>query len=103
MYDKFSRYAGSEPSRTSDGLVWLPGRPRVEKKDYQDNNIHVTIQGEDCQLLAWMYLEDERFWWVIADMNNIFNALYTFQGGEELIIPSIRTLYEEILPTVTRG
>lgn len=100
MHDKKSRYAGSTPVTAADGIEWMPDRPKVMKKDYRDNTVHTAIAGEDLMLLSWMYLESEKFWWVIADMNDINNGLIQFEGGEQIIIPSIRTLHEDILPAV---
>lgn len=96
-----SRYAGVQPTKDKDGATLLLGRPRVIKKDFRDNQVHIAVEGEDCTLLAWMYLENERYWWVIADMNNIADALEPFKGGERVTIPSVRTLHQEIIPAVT--
>lgn len=95
---KYNRYRGMTAVADSSGRLWIPGRPRIERWDYPDNRVHIATQGEDCMLLAYEYLEDERFWWVIAMINGIFNPLYTFEGGELLTIPSIQTLHGEILP-----
>lgn len=102
MKSKTSRYAGTTPAIAPDGKQWLPNRPRVPKKEYRDNTIYTAIEGEDCYLLAWLYLEREDFAWVIADMNNIFNMLKPFEGGERITIPSIQTLYSDILPAVKK-
>lgn len=98
--DKLSRYRNAPVATDEGGRSWIYKRPRITEKDYPDNVTHSAIQGEDCTLLAYQYLNDERLWWVIADFNDVFNPLATFQGGEKIRIPSVRTLYAEILPKV---
>lgn len=98
--EKISRYRNAQVAADARGQSWITKRPRITEKDFPDNVLHVAVQGEDCTLLAFQYLDDERLWWVIADFNDVFNPLYTFQGGERIRIPSIRTLYGEILPQV---
>lgn len=98
---KYSRYRNAAVATDAKGQLWLPKRPRIARKDYPDNITHTAIEGEDCTLLAYKYLEDERMAWVVAEFNGIFNPLEYFKGGERLIIPSQRTLYTEILPAVT--
>ena len=60
--------------------------------------VHVVSLNETCDLLAWKYYKDkveapERFWWLIAQVNDIENPTNLDDlVGLEIIIPDVLLL-----------
>ncbi|HHV62128.1 MAG TPA: LysM peptidoglycan-binding domain-containing protein [Firmicutes bacterium] len=92
-----SRYAKMEVALDAEGRPYIVGRRRMPKTDWPDNRAHTVKDGDTLWMLAWQYLGDAEYWWVIADFNNIKDPWEPLEAGRILIIPSERTLREEIL------
>lgn len=52
--------------------------------------IHTVVDGDDLDLLAYTYASDNadksKFWWIIAEVNNLLWPL-DIEPGTDLIIP----------------
>lgn len=61
----------------------------------QDGQYHTVKQNDRLDVLAYTYYDDlvergARYWWVIADANNILNPLDLSElVGQEILIPDI--------------
>lgn len=53
-----------------------------------DERSHVIRYGEELWMIARKYYGNARYWWVIADVNEIINPI-DLTPGDELIIPPI--------------
>jgi len=70
---------------------WLSPRTPIAQEDVsQDWVMHTVVEGEDLDLLAYLYTSENasktKFWWIIADANNLLWPL-DIAPGTELIIP----------------
>jgi hypothetical protein len=81
----------------------LTDRERYGYRTFSDNRIHVVQEGETLWALAGRYFAPLPracgFWWVIADFQPapIHDPTLKLTPGRPLIVPSLRTLTEEIL------
>jgi hypothetical protein len=88
---------------SADDEVMLYGEEPYRYKAQSDNREHVVRQGDTLFTLAHAYFAGiERpagLWWVIADFQPepIHDPTLTLDVGRVMIIPSVRTVQEEIL------
>ena len=52
---------------------------------------HRIVYGDKLWMLAYKYYGDSKFWWVIADVNNIINP-FELTVGLDLLIPDIEVI-----------
>lgn len=99
----FSRHLLCQTVVDDQGRLFLSERSRYRYRELADNRYHVVVEGDTLYGLAATYYEGiERpagLFWVIADFQPtpIHDPTLTLQVGRLLIIPSMRTLTEEIL------
>ena len=55
------------------------------------------------ELLASVFYEDSRLWWVICQLNNILDVQSEFVTGVLLTIPSKDRVEKELVRTGTKG
>lgn len=89
-----SRYKNSRFKKTIDGREVLQSKiyPNIAKTD--DDIYVATETGDRLDTLAYEYYQDSSLWWIIASANNIHNAVFAFEDGTVLRIP---TNYIEIV------
>lgn len=92
-----SRYAKRKVALDTNGMPFITGRHRLPKTNWPDNRAHTVREGDTLWGLAYEYLGSAEFWWVIADFNRIMDPWQPLEPGQVLVIPSERTLREEIL------
>lgn len=51
---------------------------------------HVVVENERLDTIAFKYYKDSSLWYVIADVNEIFNPLKELEPGTKLLIPGLR-------------
>lgn len=98
MISRNSRYARRPVGTDQDDRRFIGGRHQILKTSWPDNRAHTVQEGDTLWALAFRYLGDAELWWIIADFNGIVNPLKALQPGRVLIIPSQRTVHEEMLP-----
>lgn len=70
-------------------------REKYTAKATLTDRYHVLKRGELLDSVAWQYYKDEvkdasKFWWIIADVNSIFNPLdLSDYVGKQIIIPNL--------------
>ncbi len=63
---------------------------------------HTLIEGQDLDYLAWLYykgiaIDPSKFWWVIADANQIFDPTdIDYLIGQAILIPNLSKVLIEI-------
>ena len=70
---------------------WLHPRVPLDPQAIDtDWILHTVTEGDDLDLLAYLYTDENadktKFWWIIADANNLLWPL-DIEPGLELIIP----------------
>lgn len=92
-----SRYAKRPVQIDTAGRYYVGGRHRIPRTAWPDNRAHTVKDGDTLWMLAWQYFGNAEYWWVIADFNDIKDPWAPLEPGTVLVIPSERTLREEIL------
>lgn len=80
------------PYEEAYGLQYDNGDVSLERIPYQYNPsssdiYHTVISGETIQSIAFKYYGDSGLWYIIADVNNIYNPITEVVEGLELLIP----------------
>lgn len=94
---KKSRYAKSKIVQESTGERWLTTPPPIDPDDFDDNKMYEIKPGDNLWTIAHHELGASKYFWVIAEMNDIINPFEKLEAGTRLILPSIQTLHQEIL------
>ncbi len=65
----------------------------------QENDLYYTVKdGDELTNLAWRFykrfvLDASKYWWIIADVNNIYNPFELDDLiGKDILIPNILTI-----------
>lgn len=99
---RWSRHLYTAGVEQEDGRQLLTDRERFPFRSFRDNRIHVVSQGDTLWGLANRYFaglpRPAGLWWVIADFqpNPIRDPTLALAPGTTLIIPSVRTVQEEV-------
>ena len=99
---RWSRHSFVAGVRTVDGQVALADRQRYAYRAWSDNRVHVVVEGETLWALAGRYFAPLPracgLWWIIADYqpDPIHDPTITLTAGTKLVIPSVRTVTQEI-------
>ena len=70
-------------------------RDKLEIKGGVDDEYYTVTKDDMLDLIAWKKYKDEvddpsKYWWIIADANNIINPLDLSEFfGKEILIPNI--------------
>lgn len=97
-----SRYSFAYASQDADEDLVLYADEAYRHRDFDDNVEHVVRQGDTLFTLAGKFFSPLPracgLWWVIADFqpSPIHDPTVDLDPGRVLIIPSIRTLNEEV-------
>lgn len=99
---RWSRYTFATAVRDADGDLVLYGEEPYRFREFTDNREHVVREGDTLFSLAASYFtgipRPDGLWWVIADFQPapIHDPTIELEIGRVLIIPSLRTVQEEI-------
>ncbi len=99
---RFSRHTFTEAYLDDVGDLVLTEPEPFRFRPLSDNRFHLVEDGQSLFTLAAKYFKSlERpsgFWWVIADFqpDPIHDPTLRLAAGSTLIVPSTRTLIEEI-------
>lgn len=106
---EFSRYTFATAVQDAEGDLVLYGQAPYRYKKFTDNREHVVCQGETLFTLAARYFRGiprpAGLWWVIADFqpDPIHDPTQSLELNRVLIIPSVRTVTEEVFSERRRG
>ena len=88
-------YANGTILEFTDGEQLLNREPIEVDVNAVDNSYHVVTQYDRIDILAYNYYKDSvedssKYWWIIADANNITNPLdLSDLVGTRIVIPDI--------------
>lgn len=98
MITSDSRYGKATVYTDPNGKVLFgPLRKAARYRHHDDNSTVKPESGDNLHKLAHQYLGDASLWWIIADYNEITDPFRSLDLYDEIVIPSIRTVREEIL------
>lgn len=77
----------------------LDDRRQFNPDDYDSNIIVIPRRGETVDMLANRLYDDSTLYWIICDFNDsiAFDTFRTFNGTEQLVVPSPEIVFNEIL------
>ena len=99
---RYSRYAFCEALLDDDERLFLTDREPYRFRALSDNRQHVVKEGETLFSLAGRYFaplpRPAGLWWIIADFQSdpIQDPTLGLEVGSVLVVPSMRTVVEEI-------
>lgn len=95
--NKYSRYVqGGTTTTNAIGLDWW--ERRILPKDPSDIIYYVENQYENrIDLIAAIFYGDARYWWVIAQINDIIDPHSEISPGRMLVIPTKTRVFSNIL------
>jgi hypothetical protein len=88
LFNKYSRYVGGGTSEVlGTRLDWW------ERSIFDRDNSDATYVVENAyegrlDLIAAIFYNEPRYWWVLAQYNNILDPFYEIKPGRILMIPS---------------
>lgn len=91
-----------------EGRSFLDDRAPYGYKAFQDNSVHIVKEGETIWSIAGQHFRPHPrpagLWWAIADFqpNPIHDPTIRLVPGSLLILPSLRTVLEEVLGEARR-
>lgn len=92
-----SRYAKARIKTDGAGVRYMAGRRRIARRDWPDNRVYTVGDGDTLWGLAHEMLGSVQLWWIIADFNGIHDPTQDLAAGTRLVVPSARTVVEELL------
>ena len=99
---RFSRYTFCQAVLDDDERLFLTDREPYRFRALSDNRQHVVKEGETLFSLAGRYFaplpRPAGLWWIIADFqpDPIQDPTLGLDVGSVLVVPSLRTVVEEI-------
>ncbi len=99
---RYSRYTFCAGVLDEAGRLFLTEREPYRYRALPDNRQHVVKEGETLFTLAGRYYSalprPAGLWWVIADFqpDPIHDPTLQLEPGRALIVPSLRTVLEEV-------
>lgn len=106
---RFSRYTFTSAILDDEERLFLTDREPFRFRSLPDNRQHVVKEGETLFSLAGRYFaplpRPAGLWWVIADFqpDPIHDPTVTLESGRVLVIPSVRTVLEEVFSEKRRA
>lgn len=109
----YSRHTFTREYQDTEGNSVLTERVPFRYREYQDNISHTCDDGESLTTIAYKYYKGlvrepqspASLWWIIADFqpNPIIDPTVQLVAGQTLIIPSTRTVIEDIFSSGRQG
>jgi hypothetical protein len=99
---RFSRFTFSAAVLDDDERLFLIDREPFRFRALPDNRQHVVKEGDTLFSLAGRYFaplpRPAGLWWVIADFqpDPIHDPTLSLEVGRVLVVPSLRTIAEEV-------
>ena len=106
---RFSRHTFTSAVLDDEERLFLTDREPFRFRSLSDNRQHVVKDGETLFSLAGRYFaplpRPAGLWWVIADFqpDPIHDPTVALDPGRVLVVPSMRTVIEEVFSEKRRG
>lgn len=88
LFNKYSRYVGGGVAETANGFIEWWERTEFEQ---DPSDIVYTVENfyeGRLDLISSVFYNEPRWWWVLAQYNNILNPFSEVVAGRVLLIPS---------------
>lgn len=80
-------YIRAKQINFKDGTAVLE-REQYELTETMDSRVYIVIQGDNLTNIAYKFYNEPLYWYLIADVNKIFNP-FELEIGQTLIIPNL--------------
>ena len=88
LFNKFSRYVGGGQTETANGrLEWWERNTFETDSSDVEYVVDAFYEGRP-DLIASSFYNEPRYWWVIAQYNNIIDPVSEITTGRILLIPA---------------
>ena len=88
LYNKYSRYVAGGVSEHDDGEIEWWERSIFSKDPTDTVYVVENFYSGRCDLIANAFYGESRYWWVIAQYNNILDPFTEIIPGRILLIPT---------------
>ena len=106
---QYSRHSFTSAVLDNDDRLYLTTREPYRYQPFPDNIQHSVRQGETLEKIANRYYRGfidnaAQLWWVLADFQPepIIDPTLELEAGSIIVVPSIRTLTEEVFNELRR-
>lgn len=106
---EYSRYTFCEARTDENGRLFLDERAPYRYRVLSDNSIHLVKEGETIWSIAGQHFRPHPraagLWWAVADFqpNPIHDPTIQLVPGSILVLPSLRTVLEDMLGEARRS
>lgn len=85
----------NSPYEKAYGLTYANGDTSLERIPYEyipsDKDLyHTVLDGETLQNIANRYYQDSGLWYILADVNGIYNPITDLKPGSQILVPNGR-------------
>jgi hypothetical protein len=88
LYNKYSRYVAGGTTETANSKIEWWERLTFEKDESDSVYVVENFYEGRLDLIASVFYNEPRYWWVIAQYNNILDPFSEVKAGRMLLIPS---------------
>jgi hypothetical protein len=106
---RFSRHTFTEAYEDDNGRLMLTEPEPFRYQSFPDNRIHTVKGGETIFSIAAKYFRPlprpSGFFWILMDFQPvpIIDPTLKLAEGSKLVVPSLRTVLEEVFSEKRRG
>jgi hypothetical protein len=97
LNNSFSRYVGGGISETANGYITWWERIVFTTDPTDTTYIVENFYTGRLDLIASVFYNEPRYWWVIAQYNNILDPFSEIVAGRILLIPQMSRLQQMLL------
>ena len=88
LFNKYSRYVGGGVTESADGFVEWWERTIFEEDPSDISYVVENFYEGRLDMIASLFYNEPRWWWLIAQYNNILNPAEEITAGRILRIPA---------------
>lgn len=88
LYNKY----GYVVKYSEEGEYSINRLKNLYRKKSNKDKVHIVIDGERLDTIAYKYYGNSKYWWVLADANDIKDTLinpFVLDSGTKLLIPDL--------------
>ena len=98
MTIQFSRTRYTDDLLTEqDGEKIYEIRKNILEIEDKDSIEYTIMEGQSIRDISFEVYESTIYWWIIADVINVYNPFEKLIGGRLIVLPSLRKIQEDII------
>jgi hypothetical protein len=88
LFNKYSRYVAGGVTEISENRLDWWSRTILEKDDSDITYVVENTYEGRLDLIAAIFYNEPRYWWILAQYNNVLDPFSEVKAGTLLLIPS---------------